>query len=461
MKHTCDVLYIHATKNPIGEDAMKYAFMPMGLIAILNQLRGSGVNVLGLNFAVEKTLDPDFNIPTALQEIDYKVLLVDLHWYEHSFGALYVLEQSKVLHPDRPTVLGGYSSTIFSHEIMENFPQVDYIVTGDSELPAQQLVDRLLGRTQQDFSQIPNLVYRKAGAVTDSDCTWVQTTLDELDCVNTDMFLHEEWIPKASCKGASVAAAQQWICVARGCKYNCAYCCGANKNMNTLFRRCNILLRSPEKLAEDFLAVERKGLNFTSPSHDMQMFGKAYYDKLFACIREHNIKPGLYLECFQLPRKDFIDGIVQTFDLSRTVLAISPISGNEQLRRENGKLFSNDDLYEIADYIMQKGIRLQLYYTLNPVGETREQFYDTYFQFQYWRVMKAFKSSNIYYQRVVLDPLAGLREKENINATLNTFMDYYNYCQIPSGDISLTGYQSLGEVPDDEKIQLFHSIYNP
>ena len=459
MKHTCDVLYIHACKNPLGEDAVKYAFMPMGLVAILNQLRASGINVLGLNTAIETKIDPNFTIPAALQEIDYKILLVDLHWYEHAFGAMYTVEQSKILHPDRPTIIGGYTSTIFSHEIMENFPQVDYIITGDSELPAQQLVDRLLGRTQQEISQIPNLVYRKDGTITDSDCTWVQTTLNELDCVTTDMFLHSELFPYVSCNGVHTTIPLQWICVARGCKYNCAYCCGSNHNMETLFRRCKILLRSPEKLAEDFLALEKKGIQWVCPSHDMQMFGKAYYDKLFACIREKNIKPGLYLECFQLPNKDFIDGIAETFDAPRTVLTISPISGNEQLRKENGKYFSNDAFYEIVDYIQQKGITLNLYYTVNPIGETREQFYDTYFQLKYFHDLVGMTNRQVYYQRVVLDPLAAMREREGINSQLNTFMDYYRYCQIPTGNFDYTGYESLGEVSDDEKQEIYRSIF--
>lgn len=461
MNHKCDVLYIHATKNPIGEDSLKYAFMPMGLIAILNQLRSKGVSVLGLNFAVEKTLNPDFNISEALQNIEYKVLMVDLHWYEHSFGALYVAEQSKRIYPDRPTILGGYTSTIYAREIMENFACVDYIITGDSDLPSEQLVLRLLKRTQQDFAQIPNLFYRKNGMVAESDYTWVQTTLDDLDCITTDMFLHEEYLPRLSCGGVAKSDAhqQQFICVARGCKYNCVYCCGANKNMKALFRRCNILLRSPEKLAEDFAAIEAKGIRWCSTSHDLQMFGKDYYDKVFAGIREKNIKPGLYLECFQLPNKDFIDGIVQTFDLPRTVLAISPISGNEDLRRENGKYFSNDAFYEIVKYIRQKGIHVQLYYTLNPVGETREQFYDTYFQFKYFHDIARLTNKHVFYQRVVLDPLAGLRDREEIASELNTFMDYYRYCQIPTGNFDVTGYQSLGEVSDEEKVEAFQSVF--
>ena len=223
--------------------------------------------------------------------------------------------------------------------------------------------------------------------------------------------------------------------------------------MDALFNRCNILLRSPALLADDFIRVYKKGITHVSPSHDMQMFGKKYYEELFAAIQSHDIKGGLYLECFQLPTKAYIDAIAETFDPSKTVLAISPISGNEKLRRENGKLFSNDDFYEIVDYIVSKNITLQLYYTLNPVGETREQFNDTYFQIKFCHELYGLKG--IYYQNVVLDPLAGIRDIDGTEPALNSFMDYYQYCQLPADDYSYTGYNSHCEVPYQEKKKLY------
>ena len=42
----------------------------------------------------------------------------------------------------------------------------------------------------------------------------------------------------------------------------------------------------------------------------------------------------------------------------------------EIIRNENGKHFSNNDLYETVKYILAKKIYIQLYYTVNVVGET-------------------------------------------------------------------------------------------
>ncbi len=460
MALACDILYVHSIKNPHDPKGVKFGYMPMGIIGILNGLQVKGIRVLGMNCMVEQIYDPQFDLYTALCDIDYKMLMTDLHWYEHSYGAMYVAEQSKKAHPDVPVIVGGYTSTIFADEIMEKFPDVDYLVSGDSDLPVEQLADSLLGNNELTVDQIPNVYYRCGDQVCAPRKTWVQTTLDELDFVNMDFFLHQEAIAQISINGLNPKRTDRWLCIARGCKFNCTYCCGANKNMQTLFRRCNILLRSAKRVAEDFCAITAKGIMQISPSHDFQMFGKEYYSEIFSRIREKNVKPGMYLECFQLPTKDYIDQIAETFDKNRLLVAISPISGNEQLRRENGKLFSNDQLYEILTYMAQKGVKVQLYYTLNPVGETKQQFEDTLFQMRYVKGVYGLDFRSVIYQRVVVDPLAGLRDIDGVNAKYNTFMDYYNYCLIPYKDRnSATGYSDLAELDVDYKAAQYYALF--
>ncbi|MBR5321916.1 MAG: hypothetical protein IKU48_00010 [Clostridia bacterium] len=454
----CDVLYIHSTRNPIGKDDMKFAIMPMGIIGILNNFKLKNIEVIGINYAIEKTVDSSFEILDLLNNIEYKILMTDLHWYEHSFGAMYVAEQSKKAKPDIPVIIGGYTSTIFAQEIMQNFDCVDFIVTGDSDLPTEILVERLLGRTNTELKKIPNIWYREDG-IKCSEETWVQTDLDSIDFINTDFFEHEEYVPYLSTSGTKRVKSGRWICIARGCLYNCAYCCGANDNMEALFRRCNVLTRSPEKVANDFFELESNGIWHVSPSHDFQMFGKKYYKPLFEEIRKKNIKPGLYLECFQLPSKDFIDEIEKTFDRKRTILVISPISGNEKLRHENGKTFSNEAFYKSVDYIIAKGIAIQIYYTINPVGETKEQYEDTCFQMTYLRQFYGLTNKNIFYQRVVLDPLAGMRKWNDIGAKYNTFMDYYSYCKDTTVNCAPTGYNDIGEVPNVTKRKMYNDLF--
>ena len=226
MLQKCDILYIHSTKNPTTQDDKRFGIMPMGIIAILNALRAKGYDVLGVNMAVEISLNPQFSLPAMLKDSQYKVLLTDLHWYEHSFGAIYVAEQSKIAHPEIPVVIGGYTTTIYGKEILENFPAVDYAVTGDSDLPTEQLVDYLTGNTNIALTDIPNLIYRDGCQIVAGEKTWIQISLDDLDFVSLDFFHHAEQIPYVSTGGLmQKSPPSQWLCLARGCLYNCAYCC--------------------------------------------------------------------------------------------------------------------------------------------------------------------------------------------------------------------------------------------
>jgi radical SAM superfamily enzyme YgiQ (UPF0313 family) len=458
MSRKCDILYIHPSQTPEGVSSTKYACMPMGLIGILNNLRSKGYSVIGVNYAVEKTLNPDYTVDDTLNDVEYRVLLTDLHWYMHAYGAMHVAERSKHCRPEIPVVTGGYTGTIYGEEVIEKFPSVDYVVTGDSDLPMEMLIDHLL-KGSTPLEQVPNLVYRKDGKVVRSADTWVQTSLDEIDFITADYFDHPDMVGYLTAGGVARRTTSRWICIARGCKFNCSYCCGANANMQALFNRCNILLRSPEKVADDFYRLEQQGICHVSVSHDFYMFGKEYYQAVFAQIRKRNIKPGLYLECFQLPSKEFVDDLLQTFDQDRLVLAFSPTTGNEQLRRENGKLFSNAALLEMIQYLQAKKVLFQLYYTMNPVGETAAQFNDTYIQMKYLHMVYGLSKNQIFYQRVVLDPLAGMRKHKAIKVEYNTFMDYYEHCKIPNTEYEVVGFDDGAEVSSQKKKELYDAIF--
>ena len=63
---TCEVLYIHSTKNPTNKDATRYNFMPMGIIGILNKLKSNGIDVVGVNYGIEELLDSQWDLVTFL-----------------------------------------------------------------------------------------------------------------------------------------------------------------------------------------------------------------------------------------------------------------------------------------------------------------------------------------------------------------------------------------------------------
>lgn len=461
MKQECDILYIHSTKNPqaapVGNTL--YGIMPMGIIAILNSISKDGIDVIGVNVAIEKNLNKEFSVIEFLKNVKYKVLLIDLHWYEHSFGSIYIAKQSKSLFPNIPIVLGGYTSTIFFKEILTEFTEVDYIITGDSDYPLPLLIKYLLNRIDIHIQEIPNLYYKANETISTPLNTWKQSTLDDLDFTSTDIFLNDQYIPFVATGGVMNVTPSYWLCIARGCLFNCSYCCGAKKNMKQLFNnRCDVLLRSPKLVARDIKILTKKGIKHICISHDFEMFGKQYYEKVFTEIKNLNIRPGLYLECFQLPSIKFMQAILDTFDNKNVLLIISPISGNEELRRVNGKYFSNYDFMKALNFIKSNRMKLQLYYTLNLYKETKAQFEETIEQIKYIHNELELNKKSIYYQPVVVDPLAGMRDFGEIEVSYNKFNDYYEYCQKPENEYDYLGFEDNGEIELREKKRIYREI---
>lgn len=449
----CDVLYIHPTQRP---DNTNYGIMPMGVIALLNEIEKSGFSVYGINIAIEKYVDKKFSIYEKLKRVQYRVLLVDLHWYEHSYSAIEIARISKEIYPDIPVILGGYTSTIYAEEIMRQFKYIDYIVEGDSDYPLPELVRTLLSRKEMpNIISIPNIWFRSSNHenVLRTEKIWRQNSLDALDFVNIKMFNNSKYIPFLTTEKVNKIAPSYWLCIARGCIYDCSYCCGGHHNMERLFHRKTMLTRSPKKVCEDILSLTKMGIQYVCFSHDLMMLGEEYYKELFEKIRRTGIKPGMYLECFQLPSEKFIDEVLKTFERQNIILVISPISGNEELRRKNGKYFSNIQFLKILDYIKEHNIKLQLYYTQNLYRETKKEFMDTYEQIKYIRTELGLSRKCIYYQAIVIDPLAKMRSEENIKVSYNTFMDYYNYC---FDEKSGFGWKDDGEISMSEKERMIN-----
>lgn len=421
-----DVLYIHPTKSL--KDS-KYSCIPVGVFSLVNMLIEKGYKVQGINVGIEASIYDNYDLEQDLKNIDYKVLLIDLHWYEHSYGTIKTAEISKSLYPDIPVVIGGYTTTIFAEEILEDFKCIDYAIKGDSEIPLAALIDYLL-LGSGELDHIPNICYRENGLVIDKPITYCCNNIDNFDFISTDFLRNNEFLYFTMPLGLKKVYKQFWLPVARGCIYNCTYCCGSRQNLMALFGRKNIISRTPVALADDIEKLLKKGVKVINPTHDFEMFGKKYYEELFSTIRSRGMKPGLYLECFQLPSEEFLFEVFKTFDPKLTIIELSLLSADEDVRYENGKFFLNKELYRILDLLANNEVFIHIYYSLNLALDKKTSFDKTISQIE--GILKSYPTNlfNIACRRVVLDPLAPMRgEKYNITPILNSFIDYYNYCK--------------------------------
>lgn len=450
-----DVLYIHPTKNL---DTTLHSFMPVGIIGLLNILKDCGYSVYGINYGIEKSLEPNYTLEKDLEHISYKVLLLDLHWYEHSFSVIEIARLSKALYPRTPVVIGGITTTIFAKEILESFNVIDYAIKGDSEKPLNDLVDYLI-RGKGTLDKIENICYRENGRIIEKDITYCCQNIDDIENIDDDFIKNNDQYLITNTVGVQPNRKKSiWITVGRGCLYDCTYCDCAAENTYALWGRHKMACRSPQAVVQDIVKAKHKGADIVRVTHDLEMVGETYYEKIFDLIKKSSTSIGFNYDAFQLPSISYIDKLRETFKEEAILIDITLLTANEHIRNAMGKNFSNAQLFELLDYIKDTRMIQRVYYSMNVENETMEDFHDTMAQIDH--LAEHYGNSRFYinYQRVVLDPLASLKSADNtaMTRTLNTFMDYYTYCE--SGDETYTGYQDALSSQQNKKKQLYTAL---
>jgi len=434
-----DVLYIHPAKQEVGTRydeyiaSPPYLFMPVGVIGLVNLLREQGLQVTGLNLPLELILESSFGLRAWLEKQEpQRLVMIDLHWYEHSFGALDVARLCKEVYPEVPVLLGGITASIFAGHILERFPEVDLIIRGDAEEPLLRMV------AGESLASIPNLVYRSGGSIIENDLAYCGTPkeLDQLDFVDTDFLEHRDAYASMQYSGAGIirddSRRGHWLSIGRGCEFDCSFCGGGRAAQNRFAARQGLILRSVQRVIEDIERLQTRSIHQVSLSLDPAIVGAAYWRPLFEGLQQRKIRIGLYNEFFQLPSDDFLRLFTETADLSHSEVAVTLLSGDERVRRLNGKFFSNRRLFQVLGWLRRYEIPVFVYFSTNLPGETGDTFRHTIRlarQIVRYYPKELLRMHNMCHTLDPLSPMSLTPAEYGISADMHSFIDYYHYCQ--------------------------------
>jgi len=455
------VLYVHPAKQavdfvsePTGYSVGRpYGLIPMGIPALVNSLREQGIRVKGINYPMERKFDAQFDLREWLRKYEgVRVVMIDLHWYEHCYGAISVAEVCKQVLPEAWVIIGGLTASAYSGEILRDFPVVDFIIRGDAEFSLLPLVQRLLKTAPAaplpDLGDIPNLSYRLDGAVVENERAYCATPEDlaRLNFMDIDFLEHEDSyyvheylvvdmeVAHRASRGADVSRYRgRWLCSARGCDFNCSYCGGAKSVHQAIAGRWGIVPCPVERMVEQtrYLHDEKQVIQVAF-SYDIAEMGEAYWRRLFSLLRKEDFKIGLYNEFFQLPPRGFIKDFVRTGDMEHTCIALNPYSGSERVRRLNGKRYNDDELFRALDELNLYNIPIFVYFSLNLPGEDERTIDETINLAL--RIYEHYPSSllkilNSCHTVEPLSPMLQSPEKYGITVSMRTFRDFYDYCR--------------------------------
>lgn len=352
------VLMLHPYRN---ERSVEFPIVSVGFVAIANALIENGFEVIGINMPLEYGINPDFSLKVLLEEEMPDKILISFQWYEFLKGTMAITKECKSYSETVPVIIGGMSATLLYKELMDKYYEIDYIVLGDAIEATLNLCHLEKGLEPQT---VGNVVYRKGKDVIINERRY-KDDINKLNYTDLNFLKHKEEYLLTDINGYNKHNKKNfWLCVARGCPYNCSYCGGSNKAQRKIFLDGYFVYRTFENIKKDLFYLGNK-VDTISLTHDIELL--PYWRELIKFIS--SLQTTLYYESFQLPSSETIDYLGK-FLGRRCTVAITAISGNVDIRNREGKFFTNDELINVVTQLANNNIQCDVYFTLNCLGES-------------------------------------------------------------------------------------------
>jgi B12-binding domain/radical SAM domain protein len=368
--------------GPIGDlvpSDTVFEMYPIGFTTMAEYLERHDHRVSIVNLAVRMLRDPEFDAEKLLASLDPMLFGLDLHWLPHAHGALEVARLLKEFHPETPVVMGGISASYYHAELIE-YPQVDYVLRGDStEEPLRQLIEALEGgATPRALGRIPNLTWKDAGGTPQvNPLTHIPAHLDDI-LVDYSVVLNavarernlSNYLPFAKWTKYPITAAL----TCRGCTRNCAICGGSAYASKRIFGRDEPAYRSPEAVANDLRRINRFSRGPVFVLGDIRQAGMDYARRFLRAMQGFDEQ--VIIEFFWPVNRSFMEEVAAA--VPNFVVELSPESHDPAVRRYSGKPFSNEAIESSIEHILGVGCqRMDLFFMSGMPGQTPQSVLDS------------------------------------------------------------------------------------
>jgi len=310
-----------------------FEMYPVGFITMSQYLSEKGFDVRIVNLAMRMLQNQRFNPETYLRKFTPRMFGLDLHWLPHVQGVVEVARILKRLHPHIPIVLGGLSSSYFHREILENYPEIDYVIRGDcAEQPLSELLEAVKG--DGDVSTIPNLTYRKGESIVEGEITHVPDNLNRFPMDYRHMI--RQAIARRDI--SSYFPFRKWflypitaVLTCKGCLYNCAGCGGSAYAFKRIANRHRVAFKDPSVIAAEVASITaylRGPIFFLG---DILQGGRDHFSQIMDVLRPMKIRSEVLVEFFSPPPRDVLEELASTFP--KFNIEISPESHDLAVRK--------------------------------------------------------------------------------------------------------------------------------
>jgi B12-binding domain/radical SAM domain protein len=356
-----------------------FEMYPLGFLTIASYLHDRGLQVRIVNLALRMMNSRRFDVPRFLARQRPKAIGIDLHWMPHAHGALEVARIAKELHPGVPVIMGGLSSTYFHRELIA-YPQVDYVLRGDStEPPLHQLLIALTEGKAVD--KIANLTWKDAQGIHVNPLAFVPMTLDYVD-LRPDLMV--EMVMRYLDLESTLPFNGWWnnpittVFTVKGCAFECVTCGSSQTSCAHLTKRQKPVYRSPASLVANMQDICRLAHGPIILVGDLLMAGPEHAAEVLERLREADLPNTIVFEFFALPPAAFLR------DIDRCVrhwsMEFSPESHEQSVRdaQEGESGYTTEDMEAIVkEAVRLRCVRIDIFFMIGLPTQTTASVRDT------------------------------------------------------------------------------------
>lgn len=251
-----DVLFINCWH-------LEFPYVPMGTFGLCDYLEKNGISSKIINLSLYSEESSDLKIIAYISATQPKYISIALHWKELLNSVIQTGSLIRQYYPHIPIIIGGLTASYYPIELISKLNFVDYIVTGDSELPFIKLIK---GENAED---IPNIVYKKEKNVIKNSNTFIIESV----MLNDISFSRLSYLEDYDLYLKKIDDYLGFpILIGRGCIYDCEYCGGSKSAFKKHSERTELITRNVSNIIEDICYLNSiYGCNHILLSHVNEM----------------------------------------------------------------------------------------------------------------------------------------------------------------------------------------------
>ncbi|OGF50363.1 MAG: hypothetical protein A2231_02395 [Candidatus Firestonebacteria bacterium RIFOXYA2_FULL_40_8] len=364
----------------------RIVFEPIGLsyiaaILLENNYKVEILDTIGLGFNKKTELDEKreliglnyLEIENVIREKNPDIVGIAVPFTMRAESAFKIASIVKLINSKTITILGGIHISSYSEESIKN-PNVDYVVTGEGEIATLKLVKAIKKNDIESMKFIDGIGYKLNEQYILNPQISKIDNLDEIPFPARQLLPMSEYV-KASKLLLTGRTGNRFnsVVTSRGCPFKCTFCV-SYKLMGRQWR-----FRSPENVVNEIEhLVKTYKTDFIHFEDDNLTYKKERIMKICDLIIERKLK--IKWDTPNGVRADTLDEEVvrKMKESGCSKIYVAPESGNQYVVDNIIKKKMNlQKVEEVVKLCKKHGIKVEAFYVIGNMGETKEQIQDT------------------------------------------------------------------------------------